>query len=361
MLSILLPLVGALLPHDPHDAHDGHRHQDAEPLPPRADVPAEPVYLGSGPHRYRWDAAWLQLPDGREHFGSTHGCIAIDSRGHVYLSADQGDAIQVFDADGTFVRSFGEDWGGGLHGLSIVTERTVDASGEPGTREVLYAAHLGEKRAIKTTLDGELLVAFERPESAELYPDPSQYRPTSVAVAPDGTVFVADGYGLYWIHVYAPDGTYRSSFGGRGEALEQLGTPHGLWIDTRGEAPTLIVADRAKSRLARFSLAGEYLSQTDPASGLLRRPCHLQFTGDLAVVADLQGRITLLDRDLALVTHLGDNPDESQRANFGVTPDAWSAGHFTAPHCARIAPDGSIYVMDWNVAGRLTRLVPAPE
>ena len=91
------------------------------------------------------------------------------------------------------------------------------------------------------------------------------------------------------------------------------------------------------------------------------QPCALQLPGDLAAVADLQGRVTLLDRHWNLIAHLGDNPDPDQRGQFDVPPNAWEPGRFIAPHCAHIGPDGSIYVMDWSIAGRVTRLVPDPE
>ena len=350
---LLLLLLGSLLP--PHGGHDGPHGPDQDPREGwrRPAAPDAPVHVGRGEHRYRWDADWLRLPDGDPWLGATHGCLATDARGHVYLSAEEGDAVRVYSPEGQPLRSFGRDWGPGLHGLTLVAEPTRD-------REVLYLAHLGRQKAVKTTLRGRVLTTFEPPPpSTGLYARPDQYRPTSVAVAPDGTVFVADGYGLYWIHRYAADGSYLSSFGGRGPAPHQLGTPHGLWLDATGEQPTLIVADRGKGRLARFALDGQFLEQSAP--DLLRRPCHLQLTGDLAAVADLQGRVTLLDRHWNLIAHLGDNPDPDQRGQFDVPPNAWEPGRFIAPHCAHIAPDGSIYVMDWSIAGRVTRLVPDPE
>ncbi|QDU69337.1 hypothetical protein [Engelhardtia mirabilis] len=365
LLCVPLLLAAA---HDPHDGA-GHHHHPADGQEPRF-APAvysdEPVYVGEGAHRYRWESRWLQLPEGREWLGSTHGCIVVDRAGRVYLSAEEGAAVLVFDADGALVDSFGEEWGAGLHGLSIgvdwVPDREMIVSKEGRVRgEVLWLAHTARQEVIKTTLGGEVLMTIPPPPAeAGLYPDPGSYKPTSVAVAPDGTIFVADGYGLSWIHRYDAEGNYLDSFGGRGKRPEQLGTPHGLWIETRDGRTTLLVADRGHSRIARFSTTGEYIGCTDPDSGLLRRPCHLQFEGDVGVVADLAGRVTLLDRDLNLICHLGDNPVESERAQFDVTPDHWREGAFIAPHCARIASGGEIYVMDWNVAGRLTRLVPDP-
>jgi hypothetical protein len=357
-------LAGICAAHEvAHDAAEGHT--DDGPHFERAKSDGKVIITGGPKTPYLWESDWLKLPEQREWLGSTHGCIVTDAKDNVFLSADSGDAIQVFDKHGNFVRSFGADWGAGVHGLSIVTEaKEVITESEGMTEnvgvlvEALFVAHTAKQRVFKTTLTGEVLLELEFPTASGKYENRASYKPTSVAVAPDGRLFVADGYGLSWIHIYSADGIYLSSFGGPGEGPENLRTPHGLWLDTHGETPTLLVSDRENHRIARFSLDGKFLGGTDPESGLLRRPCHLQFAGDVAVVADLAGRVTLLNEKLELITHLGDNPDATQHANFGVTPDKWRDGAFLAPHCARIDSAGNLLVMDWNVAGRITRLVP---
>ena len=346
-------------------AGSGEAHTDDAPDFKRAKSDGKLYITGSEKAPYLWESDWLRLPMGIKWLGSTHGCIVTDAQDNVYLSADTGAAVQVFDKHGSLVRSFGDDWGAGVHGLSIVTETIeviTEFQGLTENTEVqvesLFIAHTAKQRVFKTTLTGEVLLELDFPTASGKYDNPAHYKPTSVAVAPDGRLFVADGYGLSWVHIYGADGKYQSSFGGPGDGPENLRTPHGLWLDTHGEAPTLLVADRENHRIARFSLDGDFIGGTDPKSGLLRRPCHLQFAGDVAVVADLAGRVTLLNEKLELITHLGDNPDTSQHANFGVTPDKWRDGAFLAPHCARFDSKGNILVMDWNVAGRITRLVP---
>lgn len=364
LLPILLcAAVSSPVFHDPagvpHEHPTRGEHDQGWERAPRN---AAPVFVGTGARRYRWDSDWLALPAGREWLGSTHGCIVVDRRDRVYLSAESGPAVLVFAPDGTLERSFGEELGGGLHGLTIVVEAPEHGeSASTEAREVLYLAHTARQEVLKTTLEGEVLLRIPLPVESGKYANPAQYKPTSVAVAPGGEIFVADGYGLSWIHRFDAQGKYLASFGGRGDTPANLETPHGLWMDTTQEPPTLLVADRENHRLARFSLAGDFLGGTDPDSGLLRRPCHVQFLGETAVVADLAGRVTLLDAQLELIAHLGDNPDPAQRAQYGITPDLWRDGVFFAPHCARFDSKGDLLVMDWNVAGRVTRLVHAPE
>ncbi len=353
VLIVALSLSSFAIIHDPvHGDHATGLGQDHNAFE-HAAHDSNRYVLGNEKALFLWNSDWIQLPKEREWFGSTHGCMVTDAADNVYISADAGDAVQVYSRDGVFVRSFGKDWGAGVHGLSIVQEAATTS--RPAA-EYLYIAQTSTQRVFKTTLLGELVMELEFPTASGKYDNRASYKPTSIAVAPDGNMFVADGYGLSWIHRYNGAGKYMDSFGGPGDGPENLRTPHGLWMDSHGETPTLLVADRENHRIARFALDGSYLGGTDADSGLLRRPCHIQFHNDLAIVADLAGRVTLLDENLNLVAQLGDNPDTSQHANFNVTPDQWRNGTFMAPHCARFDKDGNILVMDWNIAGRITRL-----
>jgi hypothetical protein len=74
------------------------------------------------------------------------------------------------------------------------------------------------------------------------------------------------------------------------------------------------------------------------------------------VVPDLAGRVTILDRENKLVCHLGDQPDESLRAQNGVPREKWKDGVFISPHSAHWDKQGNLYVMDWNYLGRVNKL-----
>src|SRR5262245_16779947 len=299
--------------------------------------------LGTGRHRYEWVKGWGQLPDGMQ-YGNTHGCIAIDSTGRILVNTDTEHAVIVFDPSGKFVKSWGKEFKGGAHGMALVKENG---------RELLFLAHHGRHELVKTTLDGEVLMTLGYPEKAGVYKDAAEYRPTSVALGPNGDIYVADGYGLSWVHQYDSKGEYIRSWGGRGTEPGKMRTPHGLWLDTRGPSPILAVADRENNRLQFFSLDGKFLSMVTEE---LRRPCHMHQRGTDLVIADLAGRVTIFDKDNRLVTHLGDNPDPQKRANNKVPREQWNDGEFIAPHCARWDAQGDLYVMDWVAVGRITKL-----
>ena len=106
-------------------------------------------------------------------------------------------------------------------------------------------------------------------------------------------------------------------------------------------------------RLQIFDLEGNFIRV---ATTNLRRPCALSIWGDYVAVAELQGRVALLDKDFKLVAALGDNPNKGQWAKNPVKPEDWKEGIFTAPHGVGFDAQGNIYVQDWNRWGRITKL-----
>jgi len=314
----------------------------------RATAPGtEPRFTGEGEHTYLWDRDWPKLPDGVE-LGNTHGRVVLDRAGHVYVNTDTEQAVMVFDAEGKLLRSFGAELKEGLHGMTL-----VERDGE----QLLYLTHIRLGEVLGATLEGEILWRLGAPVEPGIYGEGVPYRPTDVAVAPNGHMYVADGYGASWIHEYDAERRWVRTFGGPGSGPGQLRTPHGIAVDTRGETPVLVVADRVNRRLQTFTLEGEHLA-TWPKP--FRRPCSIDLRGDFMAVADLHGRVTILDRDFRVVTHLGANPDRSLWAQNDVPPEKWRPGLFLSPHDATWDAEGNLYVVDWNSTGRVTRLLKQP-
>lgn len=299
--------------------------------------------MGSGAYTYRWVADWAEIPkEGK--LGNTHGCVLSDSKGRIYVNTDTSRAVVVYSPEGKMVNSWGSDLAGGLHGMTLSKE---------GDQEFLYLAHTGRHEVLKTTLEGKVLWTLGWPKESGLYTDPGQYRPTSVAVGPDGDIYVSDGYGKSLVHQFDRNRKYIRTWGGGGAAPGKMRTPHGIFIDNRGKEPCLLLADRENHRLQKFDLEGKLLGVVE---GILRRPCNIQSNGKDLVIADLAGRVTILDKDNKLVVHLGDNPDPRKRARNGIPRDQWADGHFISPHSACFDAAGNIYVVDWLALGRITKL-----
>jgi hypothetical protein len=303
----------------------------------------KPIVMGDGPQKYEWVRNWLQLPEGQDQLGNTHGGIVVDAQGQIYVNTDTTKAIMVYGKDGKFLRSFGEEFANGVHGMLLAKE---------DGKEFLYLVHTGKNEACKLALDGKLIWTIPWPQESGKYAKADEYHPTSIALAPNGDIFIADGYGKSWVHRYDKDRKYVSSFGGPGEKPGEMSTPHGLALDTRTNPPTLLVADRANHRLQVFDLEGKFQKVIEG----FRLPCSIDIQGEYAVVADLQGRVTILNGKNEVVTQLGDNPNEALRGNHDAAKAQWQDGLFTAPHSARWDAEGNLYVMDWNVLGRINKL-----
>ena len=116
-------------------------------------------------------------------------------------------------------------------------------------KEFIYAAFLQKTgKVCKLDLDGNTIWTIAGPPAHKAYQGEKEtkYKPTAVDVAPDGRVYVADGYATNLINVYDANQKYLTSFGGRGKGEGKFTTNHGLTIDTRGEKPLIIVVSRSQ-------------------------------------------------------------------------------------------------------------------
>ena len=312
-----------------------------------------PVRLGTGDHTYEWVGDWARLPPGKR-FGETHAVVeTADGRILIHNQSPTGDATCVFDPDGTFVTSWGKQFANGAHGMDLRVEHG---------QEFLYLTPTTQHKIFKTTLAGEVVLELDYPKLARdargghVLPDyagPAKFVPTFTAFAPNGDFYVADGYGSSYVHRYTAAGDYVQSWGGLGKDPGRFNCPHGIWCDTRGDQPQIVVADRANVRLQWFTLDGQFVRMVDHD---LRHPCHFHQAGTDLLVPDLKGRVTLFDGTDNLICHLGDNPDPKQRGNHGVPIADTRPGVFCTPHSARFDRHGNIFVVEWLPYGRVTKL-----
>lgn len=207
------------------------------------------------------------------------------------------------------------------------------------------------ERIIKLDLDGNLIRDIKHTEAQ---PIPGTLKGlTAVTVGPDGRTYAAVGYGSNHLHIFDSQGKLLKTLGGKGTELEQTQACHGIALDTRFGEPRLLVADRENRRLKHYDLEGNLLGIHSTG---LRRPCAMSFSGDFCAVAELEGRVTILDKNGTPVAFLGDNPERGQWAKFDTPLDQIPAAIFTAPHGVTYDRDGNLYVQDWNKTGRITKL-----
>ncbi|MDX2023789.1 MAG: hypothetical protein SF187_26360 [Deltaproteobacteria bacterium] len=302
------------------------------------------LIVGQGRHTYRWQKDWLKLPAGMT-VGQTHGDVVIDRQGHVIFSTDTNNAIVVAEPDGRISKVWGHNLGGGSHGLRLAME---------GNTEVLWVAHLKRHAAIKFSLDGRELMSIPYPTANGMYKNAEEYLPTALDVAPNGDIYVVDGYGRFWLHRFDAKGQWLQSWNGSAREGGAFKEPHGVGLDLRGPEPRVVVADRQNHRLQLFTLNGDFVSAVTED---LRRPSKVVTQGDSLLVVDLEGRVSIFDKDFKVVAQLGDNENPDLRGKYDVAPDKWKDGQFTAPHGAAWDKDGNLYVEDWNAHGRVSKLV----
>jgi hypothetical protein len=223
----------------------------------RADDNAVP---NSQPNPYHRDESFFKMPAGRT-MGST-SAVAIDHAGHIWMADRCGtnscegsslDPVMEFDAHGKFIKAFG----GGLmlfpHGIFI----------DRADHIWVTDGHVGDGKGddvLEFSQTGKVLRTLGRPGVAGDGPD-TFHEPNAVLVAPNGTIFVADGHtagkGNARVIKFDKNGKFIKQWGGHGSGPGQFEVPHTLAMDSKGR---LFVGDRANSRVQIFDQDGNLLA-----------------------------------------------------------------------------------------------------
>lgn len=318
--------------------------------------------MGQGEYQYEALHDFLRPPPTLK-FGNTHG-IVVTSDGRivvchtVHKTSESPDAIAIFDAEGAFIKSWGADMRGGAHGLVIRRE---------GSAEFLYHCDNVKGFVRKTTLEGEVVWIRQAPIESGLYAKASEYKPSTLAFAPNGDFYVADGYGKFYIHHYDAKGRYVRSFGGSRAEMDRLkgqetaaGTtiwPHAIAVDERGPTPRLMVGERGDNRRVQyFTLEGKSDGMVKDG---VRWPSTFDFRDGLLLMPDLKAVVTVFDRQNRPVVQLGDGQQPDGKTYEGLRTQersAFTPGRFIAPHAACFDAAGNILVAEWVEVGRVTKL-----
>jgi len=301
---------------------------------------------GNGEWTYRVMVGWGKLPQGTQ-FGGTHGAVAQDNTGRIYVSTQSDTGVLVYSQDGKMVTTIAGEYPE-IHSMVHAVEQGAEyfyCTVQKGTPEQNWLF-------IKMKTDGTVVQKITAPGEAG-FKAPNEWRLTAAVPAPDGSIFIANGYGDSRIFRFDSKGQFKASYGGKGHEEGMFDCSHGLAVDARYDQPLLLVCDRENRRLCHFDFDGKFVRTVTQH---LRRPCQVSFQGDYAVVSELEGRVTILDRDNAPVAFLGDNPRKQQWAKYELDPGAIAAATFSAAHGCFIDKQANIYVSDWNHTGRVTRL-----
>lgn len=309
----------------------------------------KPVRTGSGVMTFETVPGWGLLPDGTSALGATHGSVVIDKEGSIYTSAQKG--IVVFSPDGKVIRSFlGKDYSN-IHDMEIRSEE--------GT-EYIYGARNANAEGIKlNATDGKIVMKLGYPKESNLTPEGKAFpfSPTAITVAANGDIFLSNGYATNHIFKFDKTGKYLMHFGEKGNGMKQFNTAHGMTLDTRYDPARLLICDRnhtPNGRLVHYSLDGEFIGEVITGLG---QPTAVAVQGEYVSVPDLKGRLVILNGKNEIVATVGANPDPKQGGNYNVPQAQWVEGAFSGTHGSYWDKDGNLYVQDWNVSGRIMKLV----
>lgn len=178
--------------------------------------------------------------------------------------------------------------------------------------------------------------------------------PWGVAIAADGTIFVADAGVAHAIRRVSPAGFVSTlAGGGRGfvdghRAAARFDTPSGLALAPDG---TLYLADTANNAIRRITSAGDVSTLAgDSVAGYRDGPAgQARFNGPLGVAVDAAGRVIVADTyndrirailpDGTVVTLAG-------AGEPGMIDGPAETARFDTPSGVAVAKDGRIYVAD---------------
>ncbi|PCJ98930.1 MAG: 6-bladed beta-propeller [Flavobacteriaceae bacterium] len=305
-------------------------------------APYKDAIIGHNNYTYKIDLNWGALNPAYHPVNDCHEMVQ-DSKGRILLLTNNiKNNIIVYDTSGRLIETWGTDYPG-AHGLTLNIENGED---------FLYISDNNRNEVIKTTIDGKVVQVFPFPKESGKYQSKGQYIPTETTVAPNGDVYVADGYGEQYILHYNEKGELLNVFGGRGNEDHLFNNAHGICIDHRDRHnPTLLITARQQNSLKRFSLEGEFLERYDLPGAYICRPVIHGTNVYLATIwsgdgSDGTGFVSILDANNKLISAPGGCTPIYKDGQLQPMYQALKVFHH--PHDVCVDADENLYVAQWN-------------
>lgn len=305
---------------------------------------AESTILGHNGFRYRVVPGWGVLDAGKNPVNDCHEMVQ-DAKGRIILLTNETkNNVLIYDKSGKLLDSWGHEFPGG-HGLTI---------GGEGNDQYLLICDTDRHQVIKTDLKGRELMKLDYPKETGKYAYPAQYKPTETAVnSANGDIYVVDGYGLNYVMQYDKAGKFIRFWGGKGEGDGTFDCCHGIVVDRRRPDAPLIITDRRRNALKRFTLDGKYVSTIAlPGSYICRPVIHgdnlygavYRSTSDTYPES---GYVQILDKNDRVISTPGGSEPVYRDGKLGEQRKDRSQAVFLHPHDVLVDEDESIYVAQW--------------
>jgi DNA-binding beta-propeller fold protein YncE len=273
-------------------------------IPQQPPPPQFPTYTPIRP--------WPTLPEGFQ-FGPV-SAVATDSTDNVFIFHRGKNPVMVFDKDGKFLRSWGDEHFKSPHGLRIDKDNNV------------WTTDTGFHQVMKFDPNGKLLLSLGLKGQPGDAPEKFD-RPTDIAVTAGGDFYVSDGYGNSRVLKFSRDGKLLNHWGKKGKGPGEFNLPHAICVDDEGK---VYVGDRDNGRIQVFDANGQFLSQTK--TGGWPYGMFLTKSGQLFVADGWTNRIRVLDKDFKELGRWG---------GAGKRP-----GEFAMPHMLCVDSQGAVYIAE---------------
>ncbi|PCJ62642.1 MAG: hypothetical protein COA79_03755 [Planctomycetota bacterium] len=277
--------------------------------------------------------------------GNLHGIVKTsDQKIWVQNALEDEDqsSLLIFDLNGTLLENKKIKELRCPHGLEIYFH--------PNYGETLL--HTDAKNGLLLMdLNGKIIWHCQRPEFYQLRWQ-LNYEPSNSAISKDGRIFMADGYGSYYVTIFDSIGKEQETICGPSSKEEGITHPHGISIIQYDGKETLAITEcmlstqdtellkkhNMSSCIKLFNLDGTYIKkiELDTIS-----PRHIRTFKDGYLIPDFQNRLLLLDSKFKQLASIGEN-----KSNFEFEIDYEFS--FKRPHDCCAINDGTILVTEFD-------------
>ncbi len=319
--------------------------------------------IGHGEFKYRVHKDWGKLDAKKYPIKNCHAMVQLKSGDFLALCDDTRHNFLLYSPEGKLKKAWMTEYPG-AHGIELFEEDgkeffiVVDSG---------WAVRAGKQlketgRVAKTTTDGQLVFSLGHPQTVGAYKPGQKYMPCDAAVAPNGDIYVADGYGSQWVSQYDKNGVYIRKFGGAEDpdANAKLNGSHGVSIDLRDKNnPKVIVSSRSANQLKMFTLDGKFIETVDlpgayggqavvHGDNLYVGVCWSR-DGDKKKTKPNSGFVTILDRNNKVISCPGGTAPVY--VDGKVQRMQQQTKTFKHVHDLCVDREGNIYVVQWNAQG----------
>ena len=284
--------------------------------------------------------------------GWMHSGIAILSDERLVFETAGGHGLVFLDVDSGKSEKIAVDIAV-AHGITTTYESGEDFIWicDPGVQ--------APGKVVKVNLCGEILTELTPPQTTPASKE--FWRPTSISVADNGDIWVADGYGLSLLHCYRANGEVLTLDGSTSGLVFYC--PHGVTIDKRSREAQIVVADRKNRRVLTFDESGNFLYQV--SADLITTPSSLAVSGDDIFVTDLYGAVIAISKKGDVTARIPSTNSQGRPGWPNALADVGSdetiiptiaEGCINSPHGIVASKDGTIYATEWFYGGRVLKL-----